>query len=359
MMDIIDEKEYERVFEEEFEKQKFDYDELSKKTLTISLVGTVDSGKSSTINALTGRKLADVKARAGWTKKVTVYIYSNNVFIADTPGLSDINKDVSQRAQDFIEKDTDIIIFFLNAAVGITANEKAAIDAYKAMGKPLIIVLNKIDIWLDSVTGEWEREDMNEVIAQIVEETNINPIPISAKRGINIQGLHSEIVDILEKGGKDLLFLKISKYKEGEVSKWIMGATGGAAAIGALPIPGSDIVTLTGLQVGLAIKIAFIYDCKISKKDAMQLVASTIAGGFGRQAYRVAITAMKGLGWISGGLMEIPVMAVAAGVAASTTYAFGWAANFYYKNNMEVSFGDVSKIFIERLEEYKNKKKAN
>jgi len=80
-----------------------------------SLDGLIPSYK--TINALTGIKYTDVKARAGWTKEVSLYELKKGVFIADTPGLFDIDESVSQKASDFVENNSDIILFFLNAAV--------------------------------------------------------------------------------------------------------------------------------------------------------------------------------------------------------------------------------------------------
>ena len=55
-------------------------------------------------------------------------------------------------------------------------------------------------------------------------------------------------------------------------------------------------------------KIAYIYDCQVNKSDIMQLIASTIMGSFSKQAYKVAITAMKGLGWLGGPILETNYM---------------------------------------------------
>ena len=82
---------YEKAFEESFTKESKKFEEIKKQKLIISLYGTVNSGKSSTVNALTGQKLADVKAIAGYTKEIKLYEFKENVYITDTPGLDDIN----------------------------------------------------------------------------------------------------------------------------------------------------------------------------------------------------------------------------------------------------------------------------
>ena len=149
---------------------------------------------------------------------------------------------------------------------------------------------------------------------------------------------------------------KVLREKEKEVAKWIKGATATAAGIGALPIPGSDIVPLTTLQVGLAMKIAFIYDIKPSKDDVMKLIASTVTGNVGKQIARTAITLLKAAGWIPGNqLLEVTICGIAASVAASLTFGFGWACNAYYKSGMTIDLGEIKDVFENSYNEYKKK----
>ena len=338
----------EEAFEKMYDEKHAEFEKISNEKLIISLIGSVNAGKSRTINALTGFKFADVTARAGETKGISLYEMREGVFIADTPGLHDINEKVSKKASEFVEENSDIVLFFLNASVGVTKHEKDTFVELSKLDKETIIVLNKIDI-LDA-------DEINEVVGQIKEELNATPIAISAKKGTNIIGLNDQIVKVLEEKGKDLLFLKVSKYKEKSVAKWIKGAAITAGGIGAIPIPGSDIIPLTALQVSLAMKIAYIYGIKPSKKDVMKLVASTVTGSIGKQITRLAITALKAAGWIPGAqLLEVSISAISSTVAASITYGFGWACNAYYKSGMTIELSSVGEIFKTSYEEYKKK----
>jgi len=348
MNNEFDQKKYEEGFEKSYDDKQQEFDELRSKQLVISLIGSVNAGKSQTINALTGLKYDIVKAHSGWTKDVSLYKLAENVFIADTPGLNDVNEEVSKKATDFVEESADLILFFLNANVGITAIDKKAYNELSQLGKEIIVVINKIDT-LDA-------EELMEVRSQIVDELGANTFCISAKKGIGVKELHSHLVDILEKRGKDLLFLKTSKYKRGSVSKWIKAATASAVAIGAIPIPGADIIPLTGLQVGLAMKIAFIYDIKPSKEDIMKLAASTVTGNIGKQMFRWAATALKAAGWIPGAqLLEVATCAIAGSVAGAMTFSFGWACNEYYSRGMEMNMDDLGKTFTEFYKNYRAK----
>ena len=339
---------YEEAFKKAYDEKHAEFEKISNEKLIISLIGSVNAGKSKTINALTGIKYAEVKPRAGWTKEISLYELKSGVFIADTPGLYDINEDVSKKASEFVENNSDVVLFFLNASVGVTKHEKNAFTEISKLGKEIIIVLNKIDAL--------DEDEIDDVIEQVKEELGATPIAISAKNGSNINVLNERIIEILEEKGKDIIFLKVSRYKEKTVAKWINGASITAAGIGAIPVPGSDIVALTTLQVGLAMKIAFIYDIKPTKNDVMTLVASTVTGSIGKQIVRWAITALKAAGWIPGAqLLEIAIAGIAASVAGSLTYGFGWACNAYYKSGMAMDLGDVGDIFKSSYEEYKNK----
>ena len=340
---------YEEAFEKAYDEKHAEFEKISKEKLIISLIGSVNAGKSKTINALTGIRYADVKARAGWTKEISLFPLKENVYIADTPGLHDINEEVSQKASDYVEENSDIVLFFLNAAVGVTKHEKEAYEKVSKLGKEMIVVLNKIDTL--------DEDEIKDVIDQIEGELDTTPIAISAKKDIGIENLNDKILEILEEKGKDLLFLKISRYKDKSVSTWINGASVSAAGIGAIPIPGADIVPLIALQVGLAMKIAYIYDIKPSKNDVMKLVASTVTGQAGKQAAKWAITALKATGWIPGAqLLEVAACAVAASIAASLTYGFGWACNAYYKSGMTMDLGEVGEIFKNSYDEHNKKK---
>ena len=336
---------YEKAFEESFTTESKKFEAIKKLKLIISMYGTVNSGKSSTINALTGQKLADVKAVAGYTKEIMLYEFKKNVYITDTPGLDDINEENSARAQEFVEEDTDIILFFCNAGVGAA---KSTVDAYnklQLLDKPIIVVLNKIDMLTPEEKKEMEQD--------IKEKTGATVVPISARDNIGINVLHRNIVEILESKGKDLLYLKVSKLKDEQVDKWIKGAAVSAAGLGAIPIPAADMIPLTALQVGLAMRIAFIYECEVTKKDVMQLVAATVTGGLGRQIYKLGIQGLKGLGWFGGPFGAGAVMVVAAGVAASVTYGFGHACKAYYKSGMTLELDGVGEIFRNMQKQYK------
>ncbi len=95
-----------------------------------------------------------------------------------------------------------------------------------------------------------------------------------------------------------------------------------AAGIGAIPIPGSDIVPLLGLQYKMVVDLGSIYDEKLDVKDAMAVATSLGVGGFvARAAARTGLKFIPFGGW-----------AICGGVAAAGTKAFGETAKRYFRN---------------------------
>jgi GTP-binding protein Era len=356
---MSEDKNYDGFEQEEFDKSYTKEDKEFKKIinqkLIIALYGEVNTGKSSTVNALLGKRLASVSPYAGHSPEVKLFQFDKNVWITDTPGLDDVNEENSRKTEDFIEEKTDIILFFFNAAVGCKRSLILAYNDLKKLEKPILIILNKIDFWYkDNVLVDKEALDIT--IMQIEDNTKGKVIPISAKDEINIELLNSQIVSVLEKVGKDLLFLKLSRYKDEQVRTWINGATISAFGIGAIPLPGADIIPLTSLQIGLAMKIAYIYGYEESKKDIMTLIGATITGTFGKQLFRIVIQFLKGAGWFGGPIVETAIVITAGTIAASITFGFGWACNAYYKSGMIMDLGKVGEIFKEKYTEYKKLK---
>lgn len=353
--DQFDQKEFDRSFNKAYSIEDEEFEKIINQELIISLFGEVNAGKSSTINALLGKKLSEVSAYAGYTSEITLYKFGKNVRIADTPGLNDMKEINSKKAEDFIEKGTDIILFFFNAAVGCNKSMYNAYKDVKKLNKPILIVLNRIDTWYKN-EKLIDKESLDIMIKQIKDNTDGDVIPISARDEINIDLLNSHIVKILEKVGKDLLFTKLSKFKGEQVKIWIKGASVTAFGIGAIPLPAVDIIPLTGLQVGLALKIAYIYGHRVSKGDVMQLMGATVTGSVGKQLFKLAVQALKALGWLGGPLTEAAIAVAAGTIAASITYGFGWACNAYYKSGMTMDLGKVGEIFKDKYTEYKKLK---
>ncbi|MFN8492327.1 MAG: GTPase [Caldilineaceae bacterium] len=339
----MDTEQYEGVFAERIDAQAKEFKTIAQTKLIISLIGEANAGKSATINALTGKKLSEVHPIAGWTKQIALHPYAENVFIADTPGLNEMRTlALGTRAKEFVEKEADIILFFVNAASNRSPEEANAFKALLNLQKPIIVVLNKIDTI--------EADAIPLVVDDLKQRLGYDRIvPISATKGTHVEALSNKIAELLSDKGKELLFLKISQYKEQRVKAWIVAASATAFAIGVIPIPGADIVPLTSLQVLLCLRIAYIYNLKVSKGDIMRFISSTVTGFTGRTIYRNGI---KLLGDLTGPFGMVTSAGIAGAIAGAMTAGLGWAANVYYKSGMTMDLGDMGSIYQNAFQNY-------
>jgi len=342
--------------EENFQKQaKKTINEIDEAKLVFCLVGNVNAGKSQFVNTILRDKIAKVGPVAGLTKKVTIYEHPHikNVFLADSPGLEDVNEQISDKTQTFIIKNANALLFFINASVGVTKTERDAYIHFKNILKlPIIPVISKIDTLDD--------EDLPILINDVKEKLDIPKdgaiYPISCKTGIGVEELSIAFSNYLSDAQKAKFarITNISKVRDDSVDKWITAAAAAAFGIGVVPIPGSDIIPLTILQVGLITKIAYVYDVEITKKEAMVLITETVAGQVGKAVFR---TALKAAGWVFGPIGGFITAGIAGAVAGGLTFGLGKAAKAYYRSGMRISTEELREIFEISQKEYKKMKK--
>jgi len=318
----FDEKDFDRTYEQEFNN----VNEQLDKEIIFAMIGDVNTGKSSTINQLIGDEVANVGSTPGETVIIDKYKYKDKIIFADTPGLDDINNKNSEETLKFY-KEADIILFFLNAAGTVfSEGERKSFEKIRKVNKNIIFVMNKIDA----------AEDIPKLVKYVQDNTNYDfkITPISSKTGENIDMLRNAILDILKKEKKDILFAKHIKEKSSTANKWILAAASSASLVGAAPIPGSDIIPITGIQVGLMVRLAALYDMPLSKDRAKELAVASLTGNIGKSLFRQVVKFIPGAGSIAG-----------ASIAGSMTLALGYAIKYAYENNIELDANSLKSLY--------------
>ncbi|MGO1060795.1 GTPase [Planococcus sp. FY231025] len=330
------EDEVNKVMDSMFENEMKKVNDMLDQELLISLIGEVNAGKSSTINKIIGKDIASTNPMPGETVSVDPYNLQGleNIKFMDTPGLNDPNDENPKKTLEFVQN-SDVVLFFLNAAGTVfSESEKEKFTSIEKQNKDILIVLNKIDA----------AEDIPSIIQFVKNHTGnkYKVIPISSKTGENLENLKKEILFLLEKKGKDLLFAKSMKEKSAAANRWIIGSGVSAGVIGASPIPGSDVIPLTSLQVGLIIKLSKLYDKPLSKKAARDMIVITATQTIGHTIYRQALKFIPGAGSVIGGT-----------VASAMTLALGYGVKYAYENNIDIDYDMIGDLF----EKYKTREK--
>lgn len=326
--------------------------------LVIAFLGTVSSGKTTAIKTLFNVDFGTIGPIPGSTTKVKVEMITENVFIVDAPGFGDIRTEVSQRAKDICDE-VDIFVYILNAEGGFKEQEKKDFDQLLKYNRNVLVVFNKIDL-----IREHQREELIEHTRKLmgVEPENFIPAAfdplLSSIEPINVDLVEKWIFNLLRAEGKDILFAKVTRKKDKACNRYIQIACTAAAGVAAIPVPGSDYGPLTAIQVVMIAKIALIYGHKPSRNNIITLIAQTMAGRAGREAFRAVFTALKAAGWLGGPIIAAAIAAIAAAFAISITYGLGKAAQAYYKSDLSISFEEVGDIFNRSYAEYKATKGA-
>lgn len=321
-------KDYEKGFVKMYEEKSPKFDS----SVNIALIGTVNTGKSSLLNAILGcerdKPLAPVGVKSGVTTKVTAYRLDDRVLIIDCPGLDDVRKENSAETKNFL-KNIDIGIFVV---IGSTdSSQKANYDDLKKSVKKTIVVLNKID-GLD----DHEKEALDEVVAQWKSALGTEKIfPACAKgydptmlkgKPMDLRGIdeiRDEILNFLQAEGKETPFIRILRNKEIKAHKIIHSYASAAAvtsaALGTVPVLGpvtGDSLILIAITAKMGQSLSRDVFNRNTEVSHWKHVAAGMAQFF---AGALTIKALASL---------IPIYGSAVNAATSvvTVETIGWAA---------------------------------
>lgn len=115
--------------------------------ITIGLVGSPSTGKDAGIRALFGIDSGNISPIAGSTRTVNIQRVpgATALFVVNTPGLGDVVEAVTDEAREVL-RHIDVYLYVVNAEGGVQAREQADYRACLASGRPVLALVNKIDL---------------------------------------------------------------------------------------------------------------------------------------------------------------------------------------------------------------------
>ena len=309
----------------------------------VTIVGPANVGKSTLYNQFIAHKrdTAVVSPIPG-TTKVNQTADTGLFNMIDTPGVDAAGPTGQQERAFALEaaQQADFLIIMFDAIQGIKETETQLFRELRGLGKPFVVVLNKMDLLGGRFT---RRNEPTAVLNQVANHLGLRPeqvIPISAQSGDN---LDSVVLAIVKAEPVLLVALgrALPRYRSRLAWQAITGAASTAAVIALTPIPLLDFVPLVALQGSLVLGIARIYNYKMTPARAREMISTLGLGYLGRTLFQELSKLGGPPGWV-----------LSAAIAASTTVVIGYTAVLWFEKGEKLSSGASRKLvelFAKRL----------
>jgi small GTP-binding protein len=390
-------------------------DKLEDSCIQIAAFGMVGRGKSSVLNALLGTPVFETGALHGVTRSshtanwqlsqeavgdngqdilrvaLPSSIGKSQIQLIDTPGIDEVDGETREALAHQVARQVDLILFMI--AGDMTKVEFDALSQLRNVGKPMLLVFNKIDQYPEADRQEIYRKIRDERVKQLLSPDEIvmvaaSPLVAQAVRradgSMNVQRrpgkpqvdeLKLKILEILHREGKSLVALNSMLYaddvnervvsrkmaiREESANQIIWKATiTKAVAIALNPLTVVDVLTATIVDVVMILTLSRLYGISMTQQGAVGLLQKIAIGmgGIGASELLVSLGlgSLKSLLGLSapatGGISLAPYVSVAltqAGVAGVSSYAIGQVSKSYLANG--ASWGpDGPKAVVTRI----------
>ena len=362
-------------------------DKIEHGHLHLSVFGRVSTGKSSLLNALIGEERFSVSPIHGETRYSSMEAWNEvdtgGVFLIDTPGLDEAGGEGREELAKEVAGRSDLVIFVLDGDV--TETELEALKAVLAQGRPVIVALNKSDLYtsgeLDALLSSIRAKTLgliepDHVIVAAAQPRAQSVVEIDASgkeftteraRDPDVTALRLKLWDILEAEGKTLAALNASLFAadlSDQVGQRILAARkelgdrlvrtyciGKGIAVAVNPVPVADLFAAAFVDVGMVAHLSRVYDLPLSRKEAGSIVRVIIAESAALMttvwALHLVSSALK-VGTL--GLSTILTAGAQGAIAYYSTYLVGEAAGTYLAEGKSWGEGGPKKVVKEILD---------
>ena len=354
---------------EDYQQVQAMLDKLEHGHIHIAVFGRVSVGKSALVNALLGEQRFSTSPLHGETRTIQSgqwhEFHDGNVYLIDTPGINEVDGEAREQLAREVAGRADLILFVVDS--DLTQAELSALRVLAQQGRPLLLVLNKIDRYSPA-----EREQLREALlahtaafisADRLVFTAAQPAPQwvvridedgreteeQRQRPPDVNDLKARLWQVLEQEGTTLAVLNASMFAgnlSDQVAARVLSArrtlgdrvirtwcVAKGVAVALNPVPVADLVAAAVVDVSMVVHLSRAYGLPLSRNEAGGLVKT-----IGTQmlllmgtvwAVHLVASALK-LG--TAGLSAVVTGGAQGAVAYYSTYVVGRAAERYLAN---------------------------
>ncbi len=362
-------------------------DKLQHGHLHIAVFGRVSTGKSSLLNTLIGEQKFAVSPLHGETRMTSMQRWSEieaaGVFLIDTPGLDEAGGEVREDMAREVANRSDLVIFVLDG--DITDSELQSLQTLLALGRPVVITLNKSDLYTqqelesllhsvrEKTVGLVHPDDVLAIAAQprpqqVIElDDDGAETTTTREREPDIALLRIRLWEIFEAEGKTLVALNASLFAadlSDQVGVRILHArreigdklvrtycVAKGIAVAFNPVPVADLFAAAFIDVGMVMHLSHVYDLPVSRREAgslISVIAAEAAALMGTVwALHFVSSALK-VG--TAGLSTIVTAGAQGAIAYYSTYVVGQIAARYLSQGKSWGEGGPKTVVKEILD---------
>jgi GTP-binding protein EngB required for normal cell division len=174
--------------------------------VTIGVVGSPSTGKDAAVRALFGIDTGNISPIAGSTKEVAIQRLpgATALYVVNTPGLGDVVESVTEEARQVLDH-IDVYLYIVNAEGGVQARELADYQRCVATGKPVLALVNKVDVLRPRDKDRYLADARAKLGAGEADFLPVafDPLPQLSPGPIGLEAVHAWVADRLVGLGKD------------------------------------------------------------------------------------------------------------------------------------------------------------
>ncbi|WP_353931785.1 DUF697 domain-containing protein [Okeanomitos corallinicola TIOX110] len=368
-------------------------DKLESMVVQIAAFGMVGRGKSSLLNALVGETVFETgplhgvtraeqkvswsitKEEIGTLKATFARTGQSQVELVDTPGLDEVDGETRTVLAQQVAKQADLILFVISG--DMTKIEQVALSQLREVGKPIILVFNKVDQYPETdriAIYEKIRDDRVRELLSPDEIVMSAASPLVKTAVVNSDGtrniklrpgqarvdeLKIKILEILQREGKALVALNTMLYADAVNEQVVQrkleirdknandliwkAVMTKALAIALNPVTVVDILSGVVIDIALILGLSQLYSIEMTERGAVKLLQKIALsmGGIGASELlaNLGLSSLKTLLGVStsvtAGVTLAPYLSVAVtqgAVAGVSSYGIGQVTKAYLAN---------------------------